>query len=223
MLFRSDADFMRVGQDPRKIWEIPWSSVSQIPNGAWFGTEFEAERVASLEELLRVTGDRVQVNIELKTYGHGQQLEERVIEIVERMGMVDQIVLMSLDRPTVEKLKGLRPDWNIGLLAAVSIGDLTRLDADFLAVNAKNATHGFVRRAHGSGKDVLVWTVNHPAQMSAMMSLGVDGIITDEPALARDIMQQRAEMTPVERLLVSTGARLGVVEGANESSDEDDA
>ena len=105
----------------------------------------------------------------------------------------------------------------------MSIGDLTKLDADFLAVSAKNATHGFVRRAHKNGKDVLVWTVNHPAQMSAMMSLGVDGIITDEPALARDIMQQRAEMTPVERLLVSTGARFGVVEGANESSEEDDA
>ncbi len=218
-----DADFMRVGRDPRKIWEIPWASVSQIPNGAWFGAEFEAERVASLEELLRVTGDRVRVNIELKTYGHGQQLEERVIEIVERMDMQDQVVLMSLDRPTVEKLKQLRPEWTVGLLAAVSIGDLTKLDADFLAVSARNATHGFVRRAHNSGKDVLVWTVNHPAQMSGMMSLGVEGIITDEPALARDILQQRAGMTPIERLLVSTGAWFGVVEGANESSEEDDA
>ena len=68
-----------------------------------------------------------------------------------------------------------------------------------------------------------MWTVNHPAQMSSMMSLGVDGIITDKPALARDIMRQRAALTPVERLLVSTGAWFGVVEGANESSSEDDA
>jgi glycerophosphoryl diester phosphodiesterase len=111
----------------------------------------------------------------------------------------------------------------VGLLAALSIGDLSRLDADFLAVSAKQATLGFVKRAHKSGKEVLVWTVNHPAQMSAMMSLGVDGIITDEPALARDVMRQRAALTPVERLLVSTGAWFGVVEGADESSSEDDA
>ena len=218
-----DADFMRVDRDQRKIWETPWSEVSQIPNGAWFGPEFEAERVASLEEVLRVTGDRIRVNIELKTYGHGQQLEERVIEIVERLGMTDRVVLMSLDRPTVEKLRSLRPDWTVGLLAAVSIGDLTRLDADFLAVNAKNATHGLVRRTHGSGKEMQVWTVNHPAQLSSMMSLGVDNIITDEPALARDVLRQRAAMTPIERLLVSIGAELGIIEGADESSDETDA
>ncbi len=218
-----DADFMRVDGDARKIWETPWSEVSQIPNGAWFGPEFEAERVASLEDVLRVTGDRIRVNIELKTYGHGQQLEERVIEIVERLGLTDRVVLMSLDRPTVEKLRSLRPDWTVGLLAAVSVGDLTKLDADFLAVNAKNATPGFVKRAHNSGKEMQVWTVNHPAQMSAMISLGVDNIITDEPALARDIMQQRAEMTPVERLLVSIAAQFGIVEGADESSEEEDA
>ena len=218
-----DADFMRVDRDARKIWETPWSEVSQIPNGAWFGPEFEAERVASLEEVLRVTGDRIRVNIELKTYGHGQQLEERVIEIVERLGMTDRVVLMSLDRPTVEKLRSLRPDWTVGLLAAVSVGDLTQLDADFLAVNAKNATTGFARRVRSSGKELQVWTVNNPAQMSSMMSLGVDAIITDEPALARDVLRQRAAMTPVERLLVSIGAQFGIVEGADESSDEADA
>ena len=51
--------------------------------------------------------------------------------------MTDRVVLMSLHRPTVERLRSLRPDWTVGLLAAVSIGDLTRLDADFLAVNAQ--------------------------------------------------------------------------------------
>jgi glycerophosphoryl diester phosphodiesterase len=163
------------------------------------------------------------VNIELKTYGHGQRLEERTIEIVERLGMEDQVVLMSLDRPTVEKLKALRPNWTVGQLAAVSIGDLTRLEADFLAVNAKNARPAFVKRVHDSGKELQVWTVNHPAQMSSMMSLGVDTIITDEPALAREILRQRAALTPVERLLVSVGARFGIVEGADVSSDTDDA
>lgn len=218
-----DADFMRVMRDPRKIWETPWADVSQIDNGSWFGTEFEAERVASLEEVLLTARDRIKVNIELKTYGHGQRLEERTIEIVERLGMSDEVVLMSLDRPTVETLKALRPNWTVGQLAAVSIGDLTRIEADFLAVNAKNARPGFIKRVHDSGKELQVWTVNHPAQMSSMMSLGVDTIITDEPALAREILRQRAILTPVERLLVSVGARFGVVEGADESSDTDDA
>ncbi len=218
-----DADFMRVARDPRKVWETPFSAVSAIPNGAWFGPEFESERVATLEDALRVAKDRIRVNVELKVYGHGQRLEERVIELVERLGMQDQVALMSLDRATVERLNALRPDWTVGLLAAVSVGDLARLEADFLAVNAKNASPAFVKHAHRNGKQVQVWTVDHPAQMSAMISAGVDAIITNEPALARDVLRQRAAMTPLERLLLTTGAFFGVVEGADASSAEEDA
>lgn len=218
-----DADFMRVNRDPRKVWDLPFEAVRRIPNGAWYGPEFEAERVATLEEALRVARDRIGVNIELKVYGHGQRLEERVIELVERLGMEEQVVLMSLHRPTVATLNALRPDWKVGLLAAVSIGDLSKLEADFLAVNAKNATSAFVRRVHASGKELQVWTVDHPAQMSAMISAGADVLITNEPALARDVLRQRAAMSPIERLLLGAGARFGVVEGANESSTVDDA
>ena len=38
--------------------------------------------------------------------------------------------------------------------------------------------------------------------MSHMMSLGFDGIITDEPALGRQVIATRAEMSSIERLLL---------------------
>jgi glycerophosphoryl diester phosphodiesterase len=218
-----DQDFMRAAEDERRIWETPFAEVSEIRNGAWFGPEFEGETVATLEDVLRVAKDRIGVNIELKVYGHGQRLEERVIDVVESMGMEEQVVLMSLDRPTVEMLNRLRPEWTVGLLAAVSIGDLSVVDADFLAVNTKTASPGFIRRAHEAGKEVQVWTVDHPAQMAAVVSAGADALITNEPALARDILAQLADLPAVERLLLVAGARFGVVPGAAEVSDESDA
>jgi glycerophosphoryl diester phosphodiesterase len=218
-----DEDFMRAAGDARKIWQTSWSEVARIPNGAWFGPEFEAERVTTLEEVLRVSQDRIRVNIELKVYGHGQRLEERTIEIVEAMGMEDQVALMSLHRPTVETLHRLRPEWRVGLLAAVSIGDLSRVEADFLAVNARTATPGFIRRAQAAGKEVLVWTVNHPAQMAQVASSGADGIITDEPALALQVLGQLESLSPIERLLLGAGSRFGVVPGANASSEASEA
>jgi glycerophosphoryl diester phosphodiesterase len=45
--------------------------------------------------------------------------------------------------------------------------------------------------------------------MSRVMSLGVNGIITDEPALAREVIGQRAEMGVMERLLVHTAVLFG--------------
>ncbi len=69
---------------------------------------------------------------------------------------------------------------------------------------AVDASSGFVRRVHRAGKKVFVWTINDPVTMSRMMSLGVDGIITDEPELARRVVQQRKEMNIAERLLIHT-------------------
>ncbi|MDP6582763.1 MAG: hypothetical protein QF681_19080, partial [Vicinamibacterales bacterium] len=62
------------------------------------------------------------------------RLEERTIEIVESLDMSDEVVVMSLKYPAVEKMRELRPDWTLGLLAATFVGDLSKLDADFLAV-----------------------------------------------------------------------------------------
>ena len=64
--------------------------------------------------------------------------------------------------------------------------------------------------AKAAGKDVYAWTVNDPLEMSAMMSLGVDGIITDEPALARQVLTERASMSSPERLLLLVAERLGL-------------
>ena len=65
----------------------------------------------SLEEALAVCKGISHVDIELKTYGHDQQLEERVIALVEAAGMQNQIVTMSLSRAMVAKMKRLRPGW----------------------------------------------------------------------------------------------------------------
>ncbi len=48
----------------------------------------------------------------------------------------------------------------------------------------------------------LVWTINDRLSMSRYISLGVDGIITDEPELARTVLAERAELSSVERLLL---------------------
>ena len=47
-----------------------------------------------------------------------------------------------------------------------------------------------------------VWTVNDPVAMSRLISIGIDGLITDEPAVARRILVERAELGTIERLLL---------------------
>lgn len=45
-----------------------------------------------------------------------------------------------------------------------------------------------VRRAHDAGLAVNVWTVNDPDRMAELVAMGVDGIITDTPDVARSVI-----------------------------------
>lgn len=42
-----------------------------------------------------------------------------------------------------------------------------------------------------------------------MVPIGVDGVITDEPALAREVIADRADLNPAERLLMHTAVLFG--------------
>jgi len=50
--------------------------------------------------------------------------------------------------------------------------------------------------AKALGLKVLPWTVNEPAQIAALLELGVDGLITDRPDIARQVMAERKMPLP---------------------------
>jgi glycerophosphoryl diester phosphodiesterase len=51
-------------------------------------------------------------------------------------------------------------------------------------------TEAFIHAAHGAGVEVHVWTVNHRADMDRLLALGVDGLVTDFPDVARQAIGQ---------------------------------
>ena len=50
---------------------------------------------------------------------------------------------------------------------------------------------GFVDRAHASGRQVHVWTIDERAEIEEMLALGVDGIITDRTDVLREVLLER--------------------------------
>jgi len=204
-----DSDLMKVGGSPLKIWEAPAAALRAVDIGSRKGPQFAGERVPTLAEVFALFKGRVRVVVELKSYGHSQRLEERVVEIVEAAGVANDTIFMSLDHDMVFRLKQLRPSWRVGVLVAKAIGDLTSLGADFLAVEASLATRAFVQRAHRAGQKVYVWTVNDPAWMLASMANGVDGLITDRPDVAREVVERHGGMSDAQRILVALLVAMG--------------
>ncbi|SDX15513.1 glycerophosphoryl diester phosphodiesterase [Ruegeria halocynthiae] len=220
VIIAHDSDFMKLAGVPIKVWDATMEDVSEIDIGSWFGPEYASERAPTLREVLEAAKGKSKVIIELKYYGHDVDLENRVAAIVEGLDMQDDIATMSLKYPAVQKMKTLRPDWRAGVLAATAIGDLSGLEGDFVAVNAATVSPGLIRSVHDAGKDIYVWTVNDPLQMSAMASMGVDGLITDRPAMAREVLRIRAEMGPGERLMLWLATTFGLSVDTTEMRDE---
>ncbi len=210
VIIAHDSDFMKLAGVPLKVWDATMEDVAEIDIGSWFGPEYASERTPTLYDVLEAAKGKSKVIIELKYYGHDVDLENRVAAIVEELEMQDDIATMSLKYPAVQKMKALRPDWRAGVLAATAIGNLSGLEGDFVAVNAATVSPGLIRSVHDAGKDIYVWTVNDPLQMSAMASMGVDGLITDRPAMAREVLRVRAEMGPGERLMLWLATAFGL-------------
>ena len=205
-----DSDFMKLAGVNLKVWDATMEDIDQIDIGSWFGPEYADERTPTLRDVLEAAKGKAKVIIELKYYGHDVDLENRVVALVEELGMQDDIATMSLKYPAVQKMKTIRPDWRAGVLAATAVGNLSGLEGDFVAVSAAMATPGLVNSVHAAGKDIYVWTVNDPLQMSAMASMGVDGLITDRPAMANEVLRVRAELGPAERLLLWLATTFGM-------------
>ena len=54
----------------------------------------------------------------------------------------------------------------------------------------------FLAAAHARDLQVHVWTVDTAAEATAMLDLGVDGVMTDRPAMLRDVLEQRGQWHP---------------------------
>jgi glycerophosphoryl diester phosphodiesterase len=205
-----DSDFMKAAGAPVKVWQATTADLADIDIGSWFDAAYAGERTPTLREALLAVKGRGRLLIELKYYGHDVDLEARVVRAVEEAGMAEDVAVMSLDYAGVQKIGALRPAWRRGLLAARAIGDLSRLDADFLAVNTGQVSLRLIRRAHDRGKQVYVWTVDDPVTMSRMISMGVDGLITNDPALARRTVEARNALSTPERLMLWLSDRFDI-------------
>lgn len=218
-----DRDFMRKAKVTLEVSKATAADLATIDIGSYFAPEFADQRVSTLREVLEFAKGNAGVFIELKYYGRAQALEAKVVDLVEQTGMTEHVVIMSLDYNGLRKTAELRPDWTYGLLNAVAFGDLTRLDVDFLGITAKAASFRMIRSIHQRGMKVYAWTINDPVQMSIMMSRGVDGIITDQVALAKQVKDFRENLTLFGRVALWIAGETGLLHGIEQASEQNDA
>lgn len=164
--------------------------------------------VISVTEKLRTKGDSIppKYNIELKFkdewvnvfHPEAEQFASLVIGELRELGIVERTCIQSFNQNALEAVHTLAPEicttWLIedeeDFTANATILSFT---PSIVSPNFSDLTADHVSFAHDNGMKVIPWTVNTELEMTRMISIGVDGIITDYPDKLYDLITKDEE------------------------------
>jgi glycerophosphoryl diester phosphodiesterase len=157
-----------------------------------------SEVVAAIDS---VPGGPWRINLEIKSrpawepeMQPGVEEFARIVyaEIVA-LKLQDRVIVQSFDRRILRAVYALDSSLSYGLLVADPRGVRRQIKGlgftpDYFNPYLKLVGRHKVRKAHEMGLKVIVWTVNSEKDMLKMAKIGVDGVITDEPARAVEVL-----------------------------------
>lgn len=180
----------------------------------------QGNTIATLPEVFALTDSyhaAVRYNIEAKVdvgspaaSADPRESVELILAAVRSAGKIESVEIQSFDWRTLPLVRQAEPTiplvalwdeaswepnsrWLAGIDPAAAADPLVgarAVGADIIAPEQSMVDRGLVDRAHAMGLKVISWTVNDAETMRAQIALGVDGFITDHPAVARGVLAQ---------------------------------
>jgi glycerophosphoryl diester phosphodiesterase len=132
-----------------------------------------------------------------------------VADLVRRTAAWDRVCITSfsaarlrmtrrlLDRPVCMAVSPVgAAALRSGLPGRLLAGPFARRSVRCAQIPIGLANAALVGRAHDAGLAVHVWTVNDAPVMEKLLDLGVDGLMTDQTELLRDVLVSRGQWHP---------------------------
>lgn len=158
-------------------------------------------RLATFERILVEYGSRIPFDIEIKVRG----FEEQVIRLLDENPPGFEPIISSFVPGAVRKIKRLRPSLKTGLVLGYS--RMPRLNifarpvidrliagkgVDSIHLHRSLVSESVLRKLRSLEAEIYVWTVNDSEEMKQLLTMGVNGIVTDRPDLLYDVCRKMA-------------------------------
>jgi glycerophosphoryl diester phosphodiesterase len=183
----------RVTDAKGRIEELSWADL----NGARIGG---VEPIPVLEDLL-ARWPETRINIDPK---HDAAVAP-LIALIKRMGVEDRVCIGSFSGKRLRQIQdafdgrvctSLGPSGVLRLKAASAGLPVARFregcaQVPVKANNVTVVTRRFVEAAERAGLQVHVWTIDEEAEMRRLIDLGVHGLMTDRPALLKQVLTSK--------------------------------
>lgn len=179
-----------------RVNQIAFDDLRKLDAGSKFDKKFAGEKIPTLDEVFKAVGKDVLVNVELTNYeSKADDLVRKVIEVVKTNQMEERVLFSSFLPGNLIKAHNLLPEAPVGILCLEGpAGIFTRsflmkaISPEFVHPYLQDVTWKTVKKEHRRGRKVNVWTVNADKDILRMFEAGVDGIFTDDPLKARQLL-----------------------------------
>lgn len=193
-----DADLTRTCDVAGEIADLSWSEVSDALVGG-------SERIPRMNDLFEQFSD-IRFNIDCKS----DAAMPALIDLIGKRKALDRVCVGSFSYRRLRKLRRALGGRLLTCMSPIEVASL-RLTGRVGGNSARVAqvpveagrsvgsrrltvvTERFISNAHRQRIPVHVWTINDEEEIRRLLDLGVDGIMTDDPELLRDILIDRDE------------------------------
>lgn len=153
-------------------------------------TGFEGEKIPTLEEVYALAAPAgIMVNVEIKASAKSdKRMPAKLLALEEKYNMANKIIYSSFNHQSLVELKEVIPHARMGLLYMCVLARpweyAKSLGACALHPYINSTPEDLVALSQSENVAVHPWTVNDPAQITALLEAGAHAIITDVPDVA---------------------------------------
>lgn len=195
------------------------AELRQCEVGSWFNErhperarpEFAGLPIPTLEAVFARYGHRVRYYIETKNPDAAPGMEEALLRLLDRFALREgavrrrEVLIQSFSEASLRRIHAFDPQLPLVQLVPAS-ADTAQLPRALRAMRdyavgmgpAKQlVTPALIEAARAHCLAVHPYTVNEPAELRALMALGVDGMFTDYPDRLRAMRDTRGDAASV--------------------------
>ena len=174
-----------------------YSELKKLDAGSHFDIAFREEPIPSLEEVFIEIRKFTLFNIELTNYrSPNDTLPVKVADLISTYRMNERVLISSFNPLALMRFHRILPEIPIGLLALPGIKGMWArswignfLTYQSLHLEIMDVSKDIISRNHNLDRKIFVYTVNNEDDMKRLFEMGVDGIFTDDPLLARQVLE----------------------------------
>lgn len=182
-----------------RVRDMTLAALRALDAGSHFDVAYRGERIPTLEEVFEILGPQTYINIEITNYATPlDDLPQTVVELVKRYHIEGKVLFSSFNPIALRRAHALLPEVPVGLLAfsgwkgAWARGWLGEWLVPYESIHPDrgDVSTDLVLRTHRKANRIYPYTVNAEEEMNRLFKLSVDGIFTDDPSLARQILSK---------------------------------